>query len=273
MDIYFVGSRGFLGSHLCKRFSERNCVKRFTGSQAAINHPLETIGSLTDFLAISRFNEDSILVLAGNSFFSDDVTGELVNEMWKYNFVVQKQFVDHFFRGGGVFVIYFSSAIELIDAKCWGRYSSYAESKKAFSSYMLFRYPHNSLGVVLFDNFGSGDRRGKLITSLRNTKYSRIPLTITEPFRLIDLLPVSWQVDVVVSAARSGTVGYGVLASLRPLLISEISEIGAMYGCRSVVRNRFDRTYPVCYGNADVLGSIRGSVLEQLHRFFDNDDR
>jgi nucleoside-diphosphate-sugar epimerase len=106
--------------------------------------------------------------------------------------------------------------------------SLYAATKQAFED-ILRHYSDNTpmkvVTLVLFDTYGPGDRRRKLVPMLLAAEASRERLRMSSGLQMIDLVHVDDVVRAISRAAADGPSGRWVVSSGTPIRVRELIDI------------------------------------------------
>lgn len=215
--VVVTGASGFVGRQVVPTLQERGCtVETITRTDAAhgAGHVVEMIGS---------FRPDVVIHLATHFLSSHRVEDipELMRANVEFGTVVAEGTATC-----GARLVNIGSAWQHVDGADYRPVSLYAASKQALVP--VLQYYVDALGlslrtITLFDTYGPGDLRPKLVPSLMRAARDDIALDMSDGEQLIDLTYVDDIAAGIVEVALSDDgPSDSVLRTWRPMSIREL---------------------------------------------------
>lgn len=173
--VVVLGGTGFIGSHLVNSLKETYQVAILTRSDARLKCSSPSVEvyhykKYEEFYDIlSEFKPDVAINTAG--FFCADDNVEHINELLGANIVCATFFYDALKKTGCKEVITTASYWQINKKGQYNPNSLYAATKQASEDvlyYYSLRYSFKTIVFTIFDTFGYGDDRPKLLNKLRD---------------------------------------------------------------------------------------------------------
>lgn len=235
MRTYVIGSGGFLGSHLSKWFESMGLVKN-APSFAELGFDAWQRRVLEQML---QFGPDVVLLAGASQEMGDDVNS--INSLVASNCVlpclVAEQLLTHLPHAS---LVTFGSSWEFADSERYRPFNLYAASKRAGQD-LLMHYALRGLRIlklIVFDTYGEGDARRKLLGILQDSCAQGKDVGTTLGEQEIDLVHIDdicMGVEAALHDLKAWDPANGILVlglgSGRPILVKElILRVGQLAG-------------------------------------------
>jgi nucleoside-diphosphate-sugar epimerase len=220
-----TGITGFVGSHLARRLvadgAEVHAVIRAGARLERVPDLVERVelhiddGTAAGMRAlVDRTAADTCFHLA--THFVAEHTPADVAPMIEANMAFPTRLADALVARGDVAFVNVGTAWQHVDGQRRRPRNLYAATKQAFEDVLTFYSQQGGLGAVtvyLFDTYGPGDHRRKLLRALLDALRTGDPLAMSSGRQLIDLVHVDDVVDALLRAVPEAGVGTAYAAS------------------------------------------------------------
>lgn len=252
MTIVVSGGTGFIGQHLVRRLvdtGEAVHVLARPGSRADHLPPAATLHRPTEPAAfgelLQRLRPTTCYHLA--THYTHGMTPEAIPALLQANLGFATQFADAAARSGCGAFVNVGTASQLNIRGAYNPASLYAASKQAFEALLVYFDRRAGLPcatVLLYDTYGPGDTRGKLLMQLIAAARDGTELALSPGEQEIDLLHVEDAVTGLQAAAQALHSGashpaYYALSSGQPLSIRALA---------AMIEGIADKALPVKWG-------------------------
>ena len=236
-----TGGSGFVGHHLVRRLVEAGnevvMLVRPTSDLSTLRDLLqdlvifETNGNPEEIENYFKENDiDSIFHLA-TCFIAEHKPGDLP-QLIDSNFTFGIKICEAMARHGVKKIVNATTSWQYYHSDRYRPLNLYSALKQAFENVLLYYHEtceFDVANVILFDNYGDNDSRGKLMSALTAYSESGDVLELSPGGQLVDLLHVSDVVDALLEARRrmdSNEVGFRhfLAASGSPKTLKETVE-------------------------------------------------
>ncbi|KRF18686.1 NAD-dependent epimerase/dehydratase family protein [Paenibacillus sp. Soil787] len=176
---------------LLKEVSEYVSIHRHDGSTEQLFEIIkqaapDIVFHLAAFASVTHRPEDTVSMLQSNIVFSTQlVEAMLANHL--YSLINTGTFSQHW------------------DNKAYSPSSLYDATKQAFRDILTFYTETTPLKVItleLYDNYGPGDPRSKIMTLLKRSAADGKPLVMSPGEQLVDIVYIDDVVDAYITAAK-----------------------------------------------------------------------
>lgn len=206
--VFVTGATGFVGKHLTHALcSAGNLVHILTRSQAdtVLGVTAHRYDGSTEsvFRAIESARPRVVFHLA--ACFRSEHTPDDVAELVAANLLLGTQIVDAMSRLGCLALVNTGTSWQNFHDQEYSPVNLYAASKQAFEDLLQYYVEAHGLRVItlrLFDTYGPGDRRKKLLRLLREAARTEQPLLLSPGEQQLDLLHVDDVVQAFLQAAE-----------------------------------------------------------------------
>lgn len=235
MRVLVTGATGFVGSRLVKRLAaeghETHALLRPSSDAAALPQGVSAHrdeGALDALLA--ALAPEAVLHLA--TLYRHGHAHAEVAPMLEANIVLGVRLADAAARAGVRAFVTLGTGAQHAGERHDTPATLYAASKTAFETVLAAIARAGGLPtatLVVFDTFGPGDTRGKILDRLVAAARSGAPLDLSPGFQALDLLHVEDVVDAILAAAAAlldGTLppgGRHALSSGRALTLRQLA--------------------------------------------------
>lgn len=236
-----TGSTGFIGQTLTRRLVEGgwqvHSIVRPNSDQEVIAN-LGSIcqlhahdGSIGQLMSIVReANPDIAFHLA--SLFLPEHQADDVEDLIHANVLFSTQLVEALVRCGCKRLVNTGTSWQHFESADYRPVNLYAATKQAFEDILVYYHDAHDLSVVtlkLFDTYGPGDRRRKLIDILVEAAMSGEPLDMSPGEQIVDLTHVQ---DVAMAFLTAA----GLLGESSEPLYESFFVCGERYSIRELVK-------------------------------------
>jgi nucleoside-diphosphate-sugar epimerase len=208
-----TGATGFIGGHLVRKLIQQgwnvHVVVRPESSQELLAelHDMVKIhihdGTTGGLLAIlSEVTPGTVYHLA--SLFLSEHRSTDIEQLINSNLLFATQLAEAMVQTGVWQLINTGTSWQHFQGRDYSPVNLYAATKQAFEAILAYYVDTTPLRVItlkLFDTYGPGDRRQKLIHLLRQVAERQEPLAMSPGDQLIDLVHIDDVVQAYISAA------------------------------------------------------------------------
>lgn len=254
MSIVVSGGTGFIGRHLVRQLAEAGeTVHVLARPDSQAGDLPATVHRITDAQMLGPLLQElqphTCFHLA-TRYTHDAAPGQIL-ALIAANLGFATQFADAAARSGCKAFVNTGTASQLNIRGAYMPASLYAASKQAFEDLLVYFDRRAGLpvaNVLLFDTYGPGDTRNKLLAQLVAAAKSGTPIDLSPGEQEIDLLHIDDAVAGLAAAARglhNGTShpAHYALSSKRPLTIRALAGLIQANGGKKLQANWGARAY------------------------------
>lgn len=250
--VLLTGATSFLGVSLSRRLLESGCVvdavvrptstlERLAGLPVGIYPGSGDVAHLS--MVLDEVHPDCVIHLAGR-YVRSHSPGQ-VAELVDANVRLGAELLEAMTLTGVRRIVTVSSAFQHYDSDGYRPLNLYAASKQAFEAVLAY-YADAGLvdpvTLVLFEVYGPGDWRPKLVNAAVDAALSASPLDLSDPAHLLDLIHIDDVVEgfvraINLTADRPRSGRRYALGSGRPMTVKEIVDtVETVTGCPIIRR-------------------------------------
>lgn len=194
-----TGISGFIGNGLAKKLLEENwnvhaIIREETDKE--VIRDLESKctfhihdGSTEDMVRIHLENQFDIVFHLASLYLVDHKSSD-ISSLLRSNIEFSTQLLQGMYEGGSRKIINIGSYNQHNETEQFSPFNLYASTKEAFQNILLFyhlAYDFSCLTLKLFDTYGPGDTRGKLVNLLISSIEGKSDLKLSPGDQTLDL--------------------------------------------------------------------------------------
>jgi len=289
-----TGASGFIGSHLIEHLHRagwqvavisRNSSAQKLQGHSAISAVYSYSGQTSEVNdALEHFRPDVVFHLS--SLFLAQHDSAQVEPLVSSNILFGAQLLDAMRLAGVTALVNAGTAWQNFTSDVYDPVNLYAATKQAFEDIALYYVRTSGLRAItlrLFDSYGPGDTRRKLLALLLDALKNGQELGMSPGEQLLDLVYIDdicsaflWAADLIRSQLSPGAAVYAVSSDDRRTL-REVVEALAQVAGRKVpvlfnVRPYREREVMVPWSGPQLPGwSAKVNLAEGFRRLLDND--
>lgn len=232
------GGTGFIGRHLVRQLAEMGEAVHVLArpeSQAADLPPTVTLHRIADPQALAALLQDlrpETCFHLATRYVHDAAPAE-IPALIAANLGFAAQFADAAARSGCKAFVNTGTASQFNTRGAYMPASLYAASKQAFEDLLVYFDRRAGLpcaSVLLYDTYGPGDMRNKLLAQLISAAKTGVPIDLSPGEQEIDLLHIDDAVAGLAAAARALHTGaahpaHYTLSSRQPMTIRALADL------------------------------------------------
>lgn len=271
--ILVTGSTGFIGSHLVLYLLKENHEVHVT--TRAIKEDVQSISGLTVHLLnssdslekiFSSFKPNVVIHLATN--YQHTTSLDAIDAMVSSNIHFGNELLEIMARYGCNKLINTTTCAEFNSKGDYSPNSLYAASKRAFRdicTYYVNCHNLKLIDLVLYDNYGANDTRGKIINILCSSLYIKEPINLSPGEQNLNLVYVDDTVKAIHTSIKKiieipTDIGNRNLYCVRPNKPITLKDLAAK------MEQTFNRQLNikwggVCYRENELMNPWSGPVL------------
>lgn len=249
--IYVAGSGGFLGRELIKQCNGKTTIGTITDRPNIKDYGENC--SIDEFCLEKTFHSQDILFLAGNVYLKGVPNVSSLYPLFDYTLNASTKIALAFCLKGGGKVINFRSYIEMVQS-FQNNNQEYYKSIKSAQADLIRKFTEinrtNLFEFTLYDNFGEGDTREKIIPKILKSVKSQEEVHIHAPNICLNLLHVRQQVKLILETMENEQPGHFCIANKKTITLREIAAIAKSINSNAKINlgSSLDKNF-LPYGN------------------------
>ena len=217
--ILITGATSYLGSQLVKRLlvndRQVHVVVRPTSDKSRLGAPAENLiihehdGSTQNLIDILKYTDPEVVCHLATQYLREH-SSEQLSSLINDNILFGAQLLEAMRLASTRRIISPATFFQFYDSDSYRAVNLYAATKQAFGdllAYYVDAHNFEATSLVLYDIYGPGDWRRKLMAAIAEAQSKGTTLPLVSPGTIVDLVYVSDAVDAFVHAMDGGIVG------------------------------------------------------------------
>lgn len=254
---FLTGAGGFLGGKLLQIIKNSKKFKPILVGQVDHYQGKFELCENADFSLFAPLCDRDVLVLCGAQYYKGHDPC-VIKEMWDYNWAYSKILIDRFVERGGSRIVFFGSYLQLYNEFSAPYARDYIMTKKRLLGYAQTK-TSDMLNLYLYDNWGCGDYREKLIPKLLSSLNEKRYFEIPDPEALIDICCSYQLCDEIVRVIANNVRGNFSLCTGRPKSLREV--VGTLVRGLDLQE---EAEHLIIWGNPNRTGSLLIPYLDTI---------
>jgi len=210
--ILLTGATGFVGSHLARRLVQERCELHAVVRPGADLSALDGLGSCLTIHSHDGSTEDLVRTVAdvrpelvfhlASLFLSEHASAD-VERLVAANVLFGTQLLESMDKAGVRLLVNTGTSWQHFQGADYSPVNLYAATKQAFEAilgYYIEAAEFTAVTLKLYDTYGPGDKRPKLLRLLQNVAEQGEPLAMSPGEQLIDLVYIDDVIDAFLVA-------------------------------------------------------------------------
>lgn len=240
--ILVTGATSYLGCKLVRQLLDDqrqvHVVVRPTSNRGRLGKHADNLivhehdGSTQDLMAILKRSSPDVVFHLATQYLREHASDQ-VESLIRANVLFGTQLLEAMWHAGARRILIPATFFQFFDSDAYRPVNLYAATKQAFEdvlAYYVDAHGFEATTLVLYDIYGPGDWRRKLMAAIAEAQSSGDSLPLGSPDMVMDLVYVSDAVDAFMHATHSQIVGgpYAISSGERRTLREVITVFEAM---------------------------------------------